>query len=329
MPVYNGEKYIAQAIESVLKQSFRDLELLIIDDGSTDKSAEIAASYADKRIRYVANPTNLGLAGARNRAIETSCGDYLAWLDSDDISLPERLRKQVDLLDAHPEIGLCGTWVRTIGLEPEQIWKYPRDPGLVRGRMLFDDPVATSAAMVRRSCLSPSELRFDTRFPPAEDYDLWERISRTNSVCNISQVLTLYRVHPTQISTIKKEQQKKAVWAIQSRLLQQLQVEPSEEEISLHYDIGVRWHFAGEKERVGVTEDWLLKLESANERWQVFPREGFRQALAERWFLANLAAVRAGQVSWRQYGKSLVSSWEPLRFRRKARLLLESMRHGR
>lgn len=329
MPVYNGEKYIAQAIESVLSQSFRDFELIVIDDGSIDKSAEIVASYNDQRVRYVANPRNLGLAGARNRAIEVASGKYLAWLDCDDISLPDRLLKQVALLDSNPNLGICGTWVRTLGLKSEQVWQYPLHPGFVRGRMLFDDPVATSAAMVRRSCLAATELRFDTRFPPAEDYDLWERISSKNEVCNIPEVLTLYRIHPNQISKIKSEEQKKAVWAIQSRLLQQLQIEPSEEEKSLHLDIGVGWHFVASKERVELTEAWLVKLACANDRSQVFSIEGFRQVLAERWLFANLPAVRSGLTSWRRYGKSMLSSWEPLRLRRQARLLFDSMRHGK
>jgi len=329
MPVYNGEKYIGQAIDSILSQSFRDFELVVVDDGSTDMSAEIVGSYSDKRVRYVANPTNLGLAGARNRAIEVSNGDYLAWLDCDDISLPDRLLKQVALLDEYPNVGLCGTWVRTLGLESEQVWQYPSAPGFVRARMLFDDPVATSAAMVRRSCLAADELRFDTRFPPAEDYDLWERISRTNGVCNISEVLTLYRIHPNQISTIKREQQRKAVWEIQSRLLQQLYVEPSEEEKFLHLEIGVGWHFAADVVSLDLTEGWLKKLAGANDKTAVFPREGFRGVLAERWFLANLAAVRVGMVSWKRYGKSGLASWGASRLRRQARLLLESMRHGK
>ena len=329
MPVYNGEKYIAQAMDSVLSQSYRDFELLVIDDGSTDASAEIIASYSDKRVRYVANPTNLGLAGARNRAIEVSSGEYFAWLDCDDISRPDRLIEQITLLDANPNMGLCGTWVRTLGLNPEHVWRYPTDPEFVRGRMLFDDPVATSSVMMRRSCQASEEIHFDTRFPPAEDYDLWVRISRLNGICNIPKVLTLYRIHPNQISTIKHEQQKKAVWAIQSRLLQQLQIDPSTEDEALHLDIGVGWHFKADKERLNITEKWLIKLADANDKFQVFPRHGLRHVLAERWFFANLAAVREGQTSWRRYAKSALSSWEPLRLRRQARLLLESMRHGK
>lgn len=329
MPVYNGEKYIGQAIDSILSQSFGDFELIVIDDGSTDKSAEIVGSYSDKRVRYVANPTNLGLAGARNRTIEVSNGDYLAWLDSDDISLPDRLLKQVALLDEHPNVGLCGTWVRTLGLDSEQVWQYPSEAGFVRARMLFDDPIATSAAMIRRGCLSAEEFCFDTRFPPAEDYDLWERVSRTNGVCNIPEVLTLYRIHPNQISTIRREQQRKSVWEIQSRLLKQLRVDPSEQEKALHLDIGVGWHFLADEAQLNSTEEWLNKLAAANENTGVFPREGFRRVLAERWFLANLAVVREGMISWKHYGKSGLASRGASRLRRQARLLLESMRHGK
>jgi hypothetical protein len=142
-------------------------------------------------------------------------------------------------------------------------------------------------------------------------------------------VLTLYRIHPNQISTIRREQQRKSVWEIQSRLLQQLHVEPSEEEQSLHLDIGVGWHFAADEGRLNLTADWLNKLAGANDKTAVFPREGFRDVLAERWFLANLAAVREGMVSWKRYGKSGLASWGASRLRRQARLLLESMRHGK
>lgn len=321
MPVYNGEKHIGQAIDSVLSQSFRDFELIVIDDGSTDKSAEVVGSYSDKRICYVANPTNLGLAGARNRAIDVSNGDYLAWLDCDDISLPSRLLKQVALLDEHPNVGLCGTWVRTLGLESEKVWRYASDPRFLRARMLFDDPVATSAAMIRRSCIAGDALRFDVRFPPAEDYDLWERISRTNEVRNIPEVLTLYRIHSGQISTAKREQQSKSIWEIQSRLLRQLCVEPTEEEKLLHLDIGVGWNFLADKVRLDQTEEWLHKLEKANHKEAVFPKDGFRNVLSERWFLANRAAVGVGGGSWTRYSSSILACQDPVTLRRYIRFL--------
>lgn len=328
MPVYNGEKYIARAIDSVLSQSFRDFELLVIDDGSIDKSAEIISSYKDRRVRYLAHPINLGLSAARNRAIEASSGEYLAWLDSDDVSLPHRLLRQAALLDGNANIGLCGTWVQTIGLRPEQVWRYPIDPAFLRGRMLFDNPIATSAVMLRRSCLAATKFHFDTTFTIAEDYELWERISRIFEFGNVSEVLTLYRIHTNQITTINCKKQDAAVWAVQARLLQQLQIEPTAAEKSLHLDIGVGWRFLADKERLALTEAWLVKLAAANDNLQVFPKDGFRRVLAERWLLANFAAVRSEQTSWRRYGKSPLSDWEPRRMRKQVRLLFEYMRHA-
>src|SRR5271170_5563678 len=112
MPVHNGERYLAEAIESVLGQSAGDLELLIVDDGSTDRSAEICRDYRDPRIRLVQNPTHLGIVASLNRGLDLAAGAYVARMDSDDISLPERLEKQIRLLDENPEVGVCGAGIQ-------------------------------------------------------------------------------------------------------------------------------------------------------------------------------------------------------------------------
>ena len=327
MPVYNGQQYLKQAIDSVLLQTFSDFELVLVDDGSTDKSAEIISNYRDKRIQYVANALNMGLASARNRAIEVSNGEYLAWLDSDDISLPNRLRDQVKFLDNHPAIALCGTWVRTIGMHANQVWKYSSDPSTVRACMLFIDPIATSAAMVRRECLEDEDLWFDLRYSTAEDYDMWERISRNNGVCNIPKVLTLYRLHSKQTSKKSLDLQMASVWSIQARLLKQLNLEPSEEQKTLHLGLGVGCNYAPDKYRLDLTEDWLYKLAKANDSSLIFPQSSFCKLLAHQWFAANYAVVCAGNEDWRRYGKSLLSKWNKQSMRRKARLLLSSTLH--
>lgn len=118
------------------------------------------------------------------------------------------------------------------------------------------------------------------------------------------------------------------MWEIQSRLIEQLHVAPSEEEKSLHQDIGAGWHFGGGEARLNLTESWLNKLASANDKTAVFPLKAFREVLAERWFLANLAAVREGSVSWERYGQSGLALSGASRLRRLARLFLESMRRG-
>ena len=117
MPVYNGERYLREAIDSILNQTFKDFEFLIINDGSTDLSVEIIESYADKRISLAHNGQNLGLITTLNRGFDLACGEYIARMDCDDISLPDRLEKQVVFMDNHPEIGICGSWVSAISDE--------------------------------------------------------------------------------------------------------------------------------------------------------------------------------------------------------------------
>ena len=108
MPVYNCEKYLRESIESILNQTFKDFEFLIINDGSSDKSAEIVESYNDNRINFVQNEKNIGLAASLNRGLDIAKGEYIARMDADDISLPERLEKQVRFMETNPQIGICG-----------------------------------------------------------------------------------------------------------------------------------------------------------------------------------------------------------------------------
>jgi hypothetical protein len=327
MPVYNGERYVRAAIDSILAQSFRDFELVIVNDGSTDGRAPVIASYPDPRIVYVSNPVNTGLASVRNKGLDIARGEYIAWLDCDDISSPERLKRQVDLLDANPLIGLCGTWVKTIDGATEDVWRYPTDPEFLRARMLFDDPLATSSIMMRAACVRERGLRFDLDNPLAEDYDLWERISRDWGVTNIPEVLTLYRIHPMQTSVVKAQKLKDSVWAIQNHMLVQLGIEASLEEMLLHLDIGVGWRFLPEIERVLTCERWLIRIEEANRVKGIFPEVGLRKVLAERWILAVSALASKGLIAWFVYHQSVLRHWAEKRVWRGIRLFARCTLH--
>src|SRR5437868_2907435 len=117
MTVYNSEEYLREAIESILGQTFTDFEFIIIDDGSTDRSADIVNSYSDTRIRFLSNSSNLGLVASLNEGIERARGEYIARMDCDDVSLPERLAKQVTFMDSRPELAASGTWAKEIDEE--------------------------------------------------------------------------------------------------------------------------------------------------------------------------------------------------------------------
>ena len=205
MPVYNAEKYLSFAIESIITQTYTDWELVLINDGSTDKSEKIALSYADDRIRYYKNEENKGLIYTRNRMIELAKGEYLAFLDSDDLSLPLRLSKQVAFLDNNPAYALCGTWSKMIDGENREIKKIniSVSDDEIKCSLLFANAFVQSSIMIRRQVLAANP--YDKNYPLAEDYELWSRLSHSYKLKNIPEHLTLYRWHGNNISKERKE----------------------------------------------------------------------------------------------------------------------------
>lgn len=306
IPVYNGEKFLKDAIDSVLCQTFSDFELLIINDASRDNSAKIVNSYSDSRIRFLENSFNLGLAGARNRGINEAQGKYIAWLDCDDISLPTRLEKQINVLENDVSIGLCGTWVKTLGGNSASEWRYPINPDYLRCRMIFDDPFTTSSVMVRRKLLLSLDKYFDVEFPQAEDYELWERLSKVSRISNIPEILTRYRFHGQQISRSQDGiiKQKVFAWKVQSRQLKELGINATGQEKELHLKIGVSWFFEKSRTAVQASERWLSILKEANEEHTKYPEPDFSNVLGDRWFSVCSSVTGLGLWTWKTFRQS-------------------------
>jgi hypothetical protein len=290
IPYYNAAKYLEAAVRSVLEQTYRDYELILIDDGSADESSGVIRNINDSRIRLYRNEKNIGIPAARNQGIQYAKGKYIAWLDSDDLSLPDRIQKQVLLFDKNPKLGLCGTSVQTLGAPVDMEWCYPYSSELLRCRMLLDNPFATSSIMMRAEALRKGSFKFDTKFSVAEDYDLWEKISRDWETTNIQEILTRYRIHQTQSSLghDKKKISRDNVWNIQSRLLNGLGIAASEEEKNLHLEIGVGWRFPTTAEGFDSVGKWLRKLLKANVEHRCFDPHKLKDVLAERWMQAVL-----------------------------------------
>lgn len=303
MPVYNAEKHLKYSIESILEQTFTDFEFIIINDGATDKSKSIIESYHDPRIRIVDNEENSGLAKVRNRGIDEAKAEYIAWLDADDISHPHRLEKQVQILEKNPEIGVCGTWVKTIGGEVNHKWRYPTNSEFLRGRMLFDDPLATSSVMLRINLLVEYNQYFDLNFPPAEDYELWERLSCCCKITNIPKILTYYRLHDNQTSIKNALKQKTSIWNVQKRQLEKLNFMHTEQERKIHQKLGA-WNFEASADFVAHASMWLLKLQDANSESHFYPEPQFTDVLAERWFFVCRKATELGFTAWPTYWNS-------------------------
>ena len=222
MPVYNGAKYIREAIESILSQTFTDFEFLIINDGSTDQSAVIIASYNDPRIRSVDNESNLGLVDTLNRGLELARGEFIARMDCDDISLPERLGKQAALMEQRPEVGVCGCWIEWI--DRGVIMDYPVNDREIKQALTYTCPLAHPAVMVRGELVREDHIRYDPAYRHAEDYELWTRICGVTHFANIPEVLLKYRIHPGQICQTHTADQLATINRIKARFGRQCKI---------------------------------------------------------------------------------------------------------
>ena len=200
LPVYNGEKYLADAINSILAQTFSDFELILIDDGSTDGSPKILQAYEqrDPRVRVFVRE-NRGLVTTLNDAIDIARGKWIARMDQDDIALPHRLKCQLEWLEITGS-DISGSWVRRFGSSDKRLVKLRQTDEAIKIEILFCSPFAHPAVMMRTKLVK--HLRYDIACEKAEDYDLWERAAEAGwKMTNVQQVLLMYRVHPTQISS--------------------------------------------------------------------------------------------------------------------------------
>jgi glycosyltransferase involved in cell wall biosynthesis len=198
MPVYNAEKHVEEAIESILNQTFSDFEFLIIDDGSTDRSAAIVRSFTDSRIIFIRNQKNGGIAEVLNQAISLSKGKYIARMDADDISFPERFEKQYRFLESHSDYVLCGSSFQIIG--KNKVHYLPESDDEIKLKMLLVTPFCHPTVMLRSTLFKEKGLSYRSEMVPVEDHDLWTRIFSFGKLHNLRESLLGYRVHESNSS---------------------------------------------------------------------------------------------------------------------------------
>lgn len=205
---YNAAPYLKPAIESILAQSFRNFELLIINDGSTDDTRQIALSFDDPRIRLFDNPRNLGIVASRNRGLELARHELIASQDADDLSHPHRLLSQVAFMNAHPNVAVLGAAAQLIDENslplPSAVWFKARTPLALRWQIMFDTPFINSSVMMRRSVVW-NELRgYDEDYTASEDFELFSRVAARHDLANLEEVLVKYRVLPSSLTSRRK-----------------------------------------------------------------------------------------------------------------------------
>jgi len=213
--VWNGERYLRQTLDSILAQDLADFELLVINDGSTDGTADILAEYSrDPRLR-IHSQENQGLVNTRNTGLRMAQCELLAFIDADDLAAPTRLSRQVAYLQAHPQVAVLGSFIQYIDPEgrPLRTLRYPTGATVVAEALALRCVLAQPAIMLRRSAaLTVGGYRPAFKLG-AEDYDLWLRIAEHHEIDNLPEVLTYYRIHGTSITHTHRTEQTIAAFA--------------------------------------------------------------------------------------------------------------------
>lgn len=206
MAVYNGERYVKQTIDSILRQTFKDFEFIIVDDGSYDGTSKILKTYNDPKI-YVHKQENQGLSKSLNTGIKLARGEYIARIDADDIAFPTRLEQQVKFLDEHPKVGLLGTACYLIDSSGKILTKFvmPTNDENIRKAMIKYNPIFHPTVIMRKDAIEKAGY-YDETFKNGLDYDLWFKIAKIYKIANLKDPLILRREHNKSLSAREREQ---------------------------------------------------------------------------------------------------------------------------
>lgn len=319
MPVRNGAKHLRAAISSILSQSYRDFEFLVLDDGSTDETPAILRSFRDSRLRVETNPASLGVARTLNRGLDLACGDLIARMDADDISRPRRLAEQVTYMTGHPEVAVLGTAVRFFGALPFVPVHGPEQPEVARAFALYDNPLFHPTVMIRKSVLDRAGLRYDPSFTSSEDFALWLKVLGGSAIANLPRVLVWLRVHRTNVTRTQTTPMFEQTRQMLADQLAKLDIQPDAESLEFHRRVG-----HGDRmesvEAMNRAEAWLSRLADANRRSAHYTEQEFRSALGLVWRRLCLNSSNLGMEAWRRLHANpwkirvAVSSEEQLRF---------------
>jgi len=288
LPVYNAEVYIAEAINSIISQSYTYWELLLIDDGSTDKSLEIMQSYTDTRITIISRE-NRGLIESLNEGIKKAKGKYVARMDADDISLPKRFQRQVEFMEMYPEIGICGTAVVMFGEKlKEQVWRLPLNDIRIKTELLFSSSLAHPTVMMKRELIEKYQLFYNPTFQHAEDFELWTRFAEHTTMMNLSEPLLKYRVLENSVSRLadKKLKQRYSIMKkIPDRYMEKLKIERDENQKWLHFNLSTNIRMKESKIDFKSLNSYFSLLLNTNESIDIFDSKTLKKVLGKKWLI--------------------------------------------
>lgn len=283
MPVYNMEKYVGEAIDSILNQTFNNFDFLIIDDRSTDGTLEKIRQYSDKRIRIIQNNKNMGLPACENIGLRESKGKYLVRMDSDDISSPDRIEKLYNFLEAHPEIDICGSSLHLFG-EIEGISNYFYAHDEIAADLIWTCSMPHGACMMRLDKIKEYDLWYDESYSVGEDWVFLMKAKDKLHFSNLKDVLYHYRRGPQSMVLQAKDDLREHNSRVYSALLSDLGISFNEHDLKLHCFLLAKFNIIPPTAQViSQARKWLNKLISANRMTKKYNEYFFEKFCEKKW----------------------------------------------
>lgn len=297
LPIYNSAPYLKESLDSLRSQSFKNFEIIAINDGSTDNSASILKKYKDDRLVIVDHKKNRGLVKTLNESLKIARGKYIARMDPDDIAHSQRLKKQFNFMEQNPDIDVLGTWIKNFGLY-NYVWNvHAKDP-YIKAKLLFENSIAHPSVMMKRSSLIKLKVNYDEQIVGAEDYMLWSVLAyRGLKFANLQEPLLKYRTHSTQIGESKKLKQQDSSWLVRAYNLKRLGLKPTQSQRIIHQKLSSWIPLSGYVEAYH-TGLWVSKILLANYMSHIYSQSALSKILGEKWAVscylsANNNLVRA------------------------------------
>jgi len=326
LPVLNGEKYLQEALSSIAIQCDATCEICVVNDGSTDNTSEIIDNFNYSRLTKLVNFRSMGVAFSLNRAIKETCSDYIIRIDADDISMPQRLSRQVAFMENNPSVGVSGSWVKHIGRYRGTIERRPVGSEVVKAFMVLDNPIFHPTCIMRRSSFVRHSLSYDKAFSRSEDYDLWERASHCFPLDNIPEPLVGFRVHNESVTETHGQAMWQQTYEILQRNLSRLGMNIKEAELAFHRSIA---HGALVNDVLALdhASSWFQRLLDVNDAKGVYNSIAFRKAIGFVWFRLCRNNALLGPATWQIYNKSSLSDYFSAPVRDRSLFLVSLLYH--
>jgi glycosyltransferase involved in cell wall biosynthesis len=284
MPVYNSEDTVAEVLESIIKQSFQDYKILVVDDGSTDNTPAIITKYKSSKLQVLRFKEKIGIVNALNWSLSEITEPYIIRADARLLSKPDRFQKLITFMESNPEVGVCGSLMATsIENNEEAAIPIPCEHDDIVAQMLIQNPLARGSMIIRTSVLQGKGFRLSDKYKLMEDYDLWYRMRNETRFANINEALVLakYKSSRKDSDSWNKHFRAEALSFYLSKLLE-FGIKPTDKELKLHLDLSN----LGNVKKLSnpqAYKEWIVKLKEHNNAIQFFPVENFKTFLNGKW----------------------------------------------